>query len=249
MTAPASSLLRVKNKHRFGIVPDRLLEDKRLSLSARAVAAWLAGRGDGFEIHIGTMRRILGISEFVWKRTRKELENIGWWNSERITGPGGTFCWEHEFEYLDQTDQTIPKFPMDGSPMDGKLGDITIGDYQKDLTKEEKTTTTDDVVGDSSHKIDEKADGCAVLREAGVNGRMAGALSRAHSLARIREVVDLAREKERANPAGFIVMALKEGWQAGESQGIHSKGTNIDDLIARAKAQEAKDGGRDAEKI
>lgn len=37
------------------------------------------------------------------------------------------------------------------------------------------------------------------------------------------------------------------GW--GESQGLHSKGTNIDDLIARAKAQEAKDGGGDAEEI
>ena len=136
MSHPVSPLLRVKNKHRFGIVPDRLLEDKRLSLSARAVAAWLVGRSDGFEIHIGAIRRILGLSEFIWARTRKELKDIGWWNSKRMKGPGGTFCWEHEFEYLDQTDQTIPKFPMDGSPMDGKLGDIPIGDYQKDLTKE-----------------------------------------------------------------------------------------------------------------
>ena len=118
---------------------------------------------------------------------------------------------------------------------------------QTDLKDSEKTTTTDVVVEGFTQEKNEKADGCAVLREAGVNGRMAGALSQAHSLARIKEVVDLAREKERANPAGFIVTALKEGWQAGESQRIHSKGINIDDLIARAQAEEAKDGGRDAE--
>lgn len=133
---------------------------------------------------------------------------------------------------------------------------------QTDLKDSEKTTTTDVVESFNGLKIqsveilrtcpqekNEEVAGCAVLREAGVNGRMAKVLSQSHSLARIKEVVDLAREKERANPAGFIVTALKEGWQAGESQGIHSKGTNIDDLIAKAQAEEAKDGGRDAVEI
>lgn len=38
------SRLKVKNSQRFGIVPDYILENKEISLEARAVAAWLVGK-------------------------------------------------------------------------------------------------------------------------------------------------------------------------------------------------------------
>ncbi len=120
-----STAVRVKNKSRFTVVPDKVLEDKRLSPMARLVAAWLHGRGDGFIVRVEAMRRMLGLTEFVWGRIRKELEAVGWWQSSRKRGRGGVFEWEHTFEFIENTipKGTIPELAGDGSAMDGKLGD------------------------------------------------------------------------------------------------------------------------------
>ena len=103
----------VKNKNRFGIVPDAILEKKSLSPVARVVAAWLVGRGDGFVVRVEAMCGMLGLSEWVWGRVRKELESLGWWSSSKRRGPGGTFIWDHEFEFRGEN-PPIPKFARDG---------------------------------------------------------------------------------------------------------------------------------------
>lgn len=59
-------------------VPETPLTDKRLSLQARAAAAWLAGRGAGVTIKIETLKQSLGMSETEWEAIRKELEGVGW---------------------------------------------------------------------------------------------------------------------------------------------------------------------------
>lgn len=93
------STLKVHNSRRFGVVPDSVLEDQTLSLETRAVAAWLAGRSDGFEIRVEAMRtRFLGVSEKRWRSIRKDMEVKGWWRSSKApTGPRGRFEWTHEF--------------------------------------------------------------------------------------------------------------------------------------------------------
>ena len=101
--------LKVKNRLRFGIVPNALLEDKRLSLQARALAAWLIGRADGFEIRVEALKKMLGITDKIWVSVRKELEKVGWWKSEKFRVPSDKgknkgrpiFKWEHEFEFLE----------------------------------------------------------------------------------------------------------------------------------------------------
>ena len=97
--------LKVKNRLRFGIVPNALLEDKRLSLQARALAAWLIGRADGFEIRVEALKKMLGITDKIWVSVRKELEKVGWWKSEKFRVPSDKgknkgrpiFKWDHEF--------------------------------------------------------------------------------------------------------------------------------------------------------
>jgi len=42
--------VRVEKRFAFSAVPDALLEDKRLSLSARAVLGWMLGRPPGWKI-------------------------------------------------------------------------------------------------------------------------------------------------------------------------------------------------------
>ena len=136
--------VQVKHGRRFGMVPDYVLESKDLSLPARAVAAWLAGRSDGFQVRIGPMCRMLGLSEARWRTIRKELERIGWWQSCRCRTVDGRIVWRHEFRDTPPA-ATIPKKTTDGPTMDGasihgEQKDIPGGQNQKEKTK--KTTTT-----------------------------------------------------------------------------------------------------------
>lgn len=207
--------VRIKNRNRFSIVPDSLLEEKTISLPARLVAAWLVGRSDNFEIRIADLRRILDISEPAWSRIRRELEGVGWWSSERKSGPGGIFVWEHFFEFT--ADLPIPPKSMDGesihgnpihgSSMHGKGGDINtpIGKYQEDFTKKKNNNKTDVVVfSENGKKISDD------LKTLNINEKKAKEIVKTYTEERIREVLAVVREKE--NPAGFLVQALEEGW-------------------------------------
>lgn len=130
-----SARVTIRHRERYGVVPDRVLEEGRLTLSARAVAAWLCGRQDGFEIQIEAMRTIfLKISEKVWRAARKELEALDWWRSARLRDPEsrGKFFWRHEFSA--DGDFTILPSGMDGESMDAEGQDPCIQHH------EEKTT-------------------------------------------------------------------------------------------------------------
>ena len=134
------SELKVRTRRRFGVVPDHILENKEMSLDARAVAAWLAGRQDGFTIRVEAMRTIfLGIGEKRWNGIRKELENAGWWRSDRRpTGPRGRFVWTHEFSdegFLD--DSTIPPFGMDAQSNHASSRHAGEGGNHKELNHKE----------------------------------------------------------------------------------------------------------------
>lgn len=136
--------VQIKHGRRFGIVPDYILESKDISLPARTVAAWLAGRSDGFQVRIGPMCRMLGLSEARWRSVRKDLQRIGWWQSCRCQTADGRIVWHHEFRDTPPA-STIPQKTMDGQTMDGgsihgEQQDIPRGQNQKDKTN--KTTTT-----------------------------------------------------------------------------------------------------------
>lgn len=235
--------LKVRNKLQlpFGIVPNALLEDKRLSLQARALAAWLVGRADGFEIRIEALKKMLGISDKIWVSARRELETVGWWTSRKFRVPSEkeknqgrpVFRWEHEFEFLEGS-TCIPPFSRDANCMDAKGGDKQTRSDHEDLKQKEKTTTTSDAVEDFAQGKEEKDERYSLLREAGVNGGVARALSQAYSTPRIKEVINLAKEKNRTNIPGFIVAGLREGWT---TQGS-GRGPSIDDLIAKYEAEE-----------
>lgn len=147
--------VQVRHGRRFGIVPDYILEAKGISLQVRAVAAWLAGRSDGFQVRIGPMCRMLGLSEARWRSIRKELERIGWWQSCRCRTADGRIVWRHEFRDTPPA-ATIPKKTTDGQTMDGasihgEQKDIPAGQNQKEKTK--RTTTTDNSSTSTAHAV------------------------------------------------------------------------------------------------
>jgi hypothetical protein len=79
---------------RYGIIPRAMLEDERLGLDTRGVAAWLAGMAPGFQISIFSLKKRLRVGEEKWLRMARELENAGYLKrSKSPTGPGGRWVW------------------------------------------------------------------------------------------------------------------------------------------------------------
>jgi len=128
------SELVVKHRRRFGVVPDHILENKAISLEARAVAAWLAGRQPGFTIMVEAMKdRFLGLTDRRWKSIRKQLEEIGWWRSSKIKSETGKFIWRHEFSDDGFSEGEIAQeenSPILSSRMGGNCSDSFCGDAQ-----------------------------------------------------------------------------------------------------------------------
>lgn len=90
----ANDGIRIYKKHAFGIVADSVLTDKTLSLSTRAVLAYLVGRPNGWTIHISHLRQVLGISDTVWRRARLQLMQAGYLQQFRFRDPEGKIRWD-----------------------------------------------------------------------------------------------------------------------------------------------------------
>ena len=92
----------------YGMVPHALLQDQSLQFDARAVAAWLVSRPEGWETSVSAIRQDLGLPRGRWQRVARELEAAGY--LIRIRGQyeagtvdqtgrliGGRTCWTYEF--------------------------------------------------------------------------------------------------------------------------------------------------------
>ena len=59
----SGGVIQVWHRERYGIVPEALLEDSRLRLDSRAVAAWLSVKPDGWVISITNLRCRLALED------------------------------------------------------------------------------------------------------------------------------------------------------------------------------------------
>lgn len=100
----------------WGALPLALLEDARLDLDSRAVAAWLGTRPDGWQIAVGPLCRALDLGRDRWRRIARELEAAGYL-ARRVapTGPGGKMVWTIDFCAA----PTMAAFSVAGQPGDG----------------------------------------------------------------------------------------------------------------------------------
>lgn len=119
----SGGVVQVQHFARFGAVPEALLEDQRLDLDTRAVAAWLAIKHNGWMINIGVLRhrlsrngKILGKER--WRRIAEELEAAEYLSRRRINGPGGLWIWHITFTPVPRL-ATIGGFSADGSATTG----------------------------------------------------------------------------------------------------------------------------------
>ncbi|WP_153116906.1 hypothetical protein [Rhodocyclus tenuis] len=157
MSGEAGGTIRVHRRQSWSSVPDAVLEAVGMSFGARLVLAWLLGRPTDWEIRIGHMCRVLGLTEKTWPRIRDELRAAGFFESERTRrkeGEGmGRFEWRNAV--TDAPLYAIPPKRGNGSTippksMDGKRMDAGGGDYQKVVDQPVLTTTTNPLGGGGS---------------------------------------------------------------------------------------------------
>lgn len=148
------SNIRIK-KAPFSVVPDSIMEDKRMRLDTRLVLGWLIGRPNDWVVHVGYVQYTLGLSERRWVTIRKELQAMGYLRQIRRRNEDGKFVWEHivsdtpmlsdpkppsndnaiptKQQDGSKSQKAIPPKTMDGSAMHGECGDITTTLHQKNI--------------------------------------------------------------------------------------------------------------------
>ena len=78
-------------KSPWGIVYEETLEDPRLSLDARCVAAWLETRPPDWVVKIEPLKRRLGIGPDRWARISRELRAAGYLTYRKTRDEKGCF--------------------------------------------------------------------------------------------------------------------------------------------------------------
>jgi len=151
-------VVQVRHTTRYGAVPEALLEDRRLDLDSRAVAAWLAVKQDGWQILVGVLRTRLGregqamLGKDRWQRIANELESAGYLTRTKVNGLGGRWNWHITFTPVPEdcasggfsgSGATSNGLPSTGSSGSGQPGHKVI---QKTAVPDLATTTTDPTV-------------------------------------------------------------------------------------------------------
>jgi hypothetical protein len=132
-------VIQVECNGRWGSIPEALIEDERLGLDTRAVAAWLAMKANGWQISVQFLRQRLRLKEERWLRMAKEMENAGYFQRQRMQGSWGRWVWNIVFTPI----SSIPGFSVHGlavpgSSMHGQPGDKS----NTKLTNTNLATTT-----------------------------------------------------------------------------------------------------------
>lgn len=132
-------------------VDNRVFYDLRLSLEARAVLGWMLGRSDGFEIRIGPLCRMLGVSDTKWRRIRGELTAAGYFVQAKRPGAGGRFVWENEVtDYpLDRVPSPFHTIPLKSTDGYSKSGETSHGSSMAGSAKHGENTNNNNDVNDS----------------------------------------------------------------------------------------------------
>lgn len=115
----AGGVLQVKHTTRWGAVPEALLEDSRLSLSTRAVGAWLAIKPSEWVVVVRVLQKKLEIGKDAWQKCARELEQAGYFTRYRVNGPDGRWIWHITFNPVSEATPTIAGFSGDGFTGDG----------------------------------------------------------------------------------------------------------------------------------
>lgn len=217
-----SAEVRIRWRGRFGIVPEALLEDSRLSLDTRTVAAWLAAKPPDWRVMVGVMRKRLGLSEQRWlRKIAPELEHAGYLRRERRHDEQGRIVWQIEFypDPLENSASTIPSKSMDGESAHGeaKHGKGRDKYKQGDEKQVSKTTHTPPpaaVCCDEVQFVLAKPSAHLSVSQQRAIAKALAELSEVHQLALANELV--VQRASIRNVVGWVKSLVQEVRETGE---------------------------------
>lgn len=142
----------VRKSRPFAVIPDDILEDTKLSLDTRLVLGWMVSRPNGWVIKIGHMCTVLGISDYVWRRQRDEMQLRGYYRQWYSRNAQGQIDWHREVSDVaacpslsfSRVEETKDGLPMDGVAVHGALKDIPPSVNQDHLPPPPNTTERHD---------------------------------------------------------------------------------------------------------
>lgn len=150
----SGGVVQVQHVARYGAVPESLLEDNRLDLDSRAVAAWLAVKPGGWQISIKNLRQRLArrdksmLGKDRWQRIAHELESAGYLSRKKVNGKSGQWVWHIIFNPVPASCTVVgsagcgvaePGAPVDGLARAGMHGHKELP--QASLPSKKTTTT------------------------------------------------------------------------------------------------------------
>ena len=89
------SMIRTHTKA-WESVPRAAAEDLRMSCQARGVLFWLLTRPADWQVKIGPMMRLTGITKHVWPKVRSELTEAGYLVAKKGRAVGGKIVWSFD---------------------------------------------------------------------------------------------------------------------------------------------------------
>jgi hypothetical protein len=165
----SGGVVQVRYTARFGSVPESLLEDIRLDLDSRAVAAWLAVKPSGWQISVTSLRLRLSLQgkkmlgKDRWQRIARELESAGYLVRKKINGHDGQWIWHISFNPVPLTIDGSPGSGVaelgvsaNGLAVDGQAGYKVIPSLK--LSKNTTTTKVFPIVNSERKKTDPNCD-------------------------------------------------------------------------------------------
>lgn len=123
------TIIRVdKRAGHWEAVPVAMMNDARMSLEARGLAAWFVTRPPNWRIQVGALAGLLGVGREKVKRVLGELEAAGYLLRSRSHDVDGRWVWESTFTPF----PAIDGFPVDGESVDGSPAGGRAGDGTTD---------------------------------------------------------------------------------------------------------------------
>lgn len=115
--------MRTRRSRPWSAIPDDILMDRRLTVTARLVLAYCLGRPDGWRYRPEQICSAIGIGRDAWRAARRQLEQTGYLMQEQARDDSGKWVWD-----LVVTDTSASAgSAIDGQPVAGSAGDITDG--------------------------------------------------------------------------------------------------------------------------
>jgi len=108
----SGSIIRVKHKRGYTVIPNSTLRDLRLSIDAVGLLVRLLSRPDDWHVQFGPLQRETGVGRDRLRRMLRELRKAGYLRQECARDSRGRWVWE----------SVVYDEPVDGLSVDGSTG-------------------------------------------------------------------------------------------------------------------------------